>query len=176
MRSDRRVTQGFGGRVKITVMIIWVMAKKPNPPSPVPVVPRRRGRPPMPGGRMSQVEVQRAYRARLAAAGKVVRIVDAGAIDPVAPRVALASVPDFDPARDGIYERAIFEKMRDDLHNALLRVGILEEDRNRWQTDCARAEAELRIERQLHTNTIKDKIVLQKEIAAIKQKPRRPNR
>ncbi|MEA2728915.1 MAG: hypothetical protein QOF70_3390, partial [Acetobacteraceae bacterium] len=70
----------------------------------------------------------------------------------------------------------MFEKMRDDLHNALLRIKTLEEDRNRWQTDCARAEAELRLERQLHTNTIKDKIVLQKEIAALKQKPRRPDR
>jgi hypothetical protein len=90
--------------------------------------------------------------------------------------VAVASDPDFDPARDGVYERAMIEKMRDDLHNALLRIELLEEDRNRWQTDCARAEAELRIERQHHTNTIKDKIVLQKEIAALKQKPRRTNR
>jgi hypothetical protein len=49
----------------------------------------------------------------------------------------------------------------------------LETDRNRWQTDCARAEAELRIERQHHTNTIKDKIVLKQEIAALKKKPRR---
>jgi hypothetical protein len=156
-------------------MIIGVTAKKPDPPSPDPVVPRRRGRPPKPGGRMSQVEVQRAYRARLTAAGKVVRIVDAGAIDSIEPRVALAFVPDFDPARDGVYERTMFEKMRDDLHNALLRIKTLEEDRNRWQTDCARAEAESRLERQLHTNTIKDKIVLQKEIAALKEKPRRPN-
>jgi hypothetical protein len=29
---------------------------------------------------------------------------------------------------------------------ALLRIELLEEDRNRWQTDCARAEAELRRE------------------------------
>jgi hypothetical protein len=92
------------------------------------------------------------------------------------PRVAVASDPDFDPARDGVDERAMIEKMRDDLHNALLRIELLEDDRNRWQTDCARAEAELRVERQHHTNTTKDNIVLQKEITALKQKPRRPNR
>lgn len=37
----------------------------------------RGGRPPKPGGRKSQVEIQRAYRERLRAAGKVVRVVDA---------------------------------------------------------------------------------------------------
>jgi hypothetical protein len=157
-------------------MVFAVMARKPNPPPSAPVVLRRLGRPPKPGGRIPQAEVQRAYRARLAAAGKVVRIVDAGAINPAAPRVAVASDPDFDPARDGVYERVMIEKMRDDLHNALLRIRTLEEDRNRWQTDCARAEAELRVERQHHTNTTKDNIVLQKEITALKQKPRRPNR
>jgi hypothetical protein len=121
--------------------------------------------------------VQRAYRARLAAAGKVVRVVDAGSAPPFSsPSPALASIPAYDPAIDGIYERAMFEKMRDDLHNALSHIEVLETDRNRWQTDSARAEAELRIERQHHTNTIKDKIVLQQEIAALKAKPRRTNR
>jgi hypothetical protein len=155
------------------------MAKnqKRHPPVPAaPVAKRKRGRPPSPNGPKSQAEIQRAYRARLAAAGKLVRIVDASAIDSAAPGVAVASFPDFDPARDGIYDRAIVEKMRDDLHHALIDIRILDEDRTRWQNDCARAEAELRIERQHHTNTIKEKIVLQKEIAALKQKPRRTNR
>ena len=155
------------------------MAKNPKRHPPVPAAPvakRKRGRPPSPNGPKSQAEIQRAYRARLAAAGKLVRIVDASAIDSAAPGVAVASFPDFDPARDGIYDRAIVEKMRDDLHHALIDIRILDEDRTRWQNDCARAEAELRIERQHHTNTIKEKIVLQKEIAALKQKPRRTNR
>jgi hypothetical protein len=121
-------------------MVFAVMARKPNPPPSAPVALRRRGRSPKPGGRIPQAEVQRAYRARLAAAGKVVRIVDAGAINPAAPRVAVASDPAFDPARDGVYERAMIENMRDDLHNALLRIELLEDDRNRWKTDCARAE------------------------------------
>ena len=149
------------------------MAKTPAPPSR-PAAKRPPGRPPKPGGRIPQAEVQRAYRARLAAAGKVVRVVDADSVPSSSlPSAALASIPDYDPAIDGIYERAMFEKMRDDLHNALSRIEVLEADRNRWQTDCARAEAELRIERQHHTNTIKDKIVLQQEIAALKQKPSR---
>jgi len=41
--------------------------------------------------------VQRAYRARLKSAGKAVRIVDATA-SPV-------PIPDFDPAKDGVFER-----------------------------------------------------------------------
>jgi len=46
--------------------------KKPRSP-PAPPAKRRRGRPPKPGGPIPRAEIQRAYRARLAAAGKVVR-------------------------------------------------------------------------------------------------------
>jgi hypothetical protein len=148
------------------------MAKSQEPSRPAAKGPP--GRPPKVGGRISQAEVQRAYRARLAAAGKVVRIVDAALLDQA--NHASSTIPDYDLATDGIYDRAMFEKMRDDLYNALVRIENLETDRTRWQTDCARAEAELRVERQHHTNTIKDKIVLQQEIAALKQKPRRANR
>jgi hypothetical protein len=93
------------------------MAKNPNRHPLVPAAPvakRKRGRPPSPNGPKSQAETQRAYRARLAAAGKVVRATDAAAIGAAALSVALASFPDFDPARDGIYERAMVEKMRDE--------------------------------------------------------------
>jgi hypothetical protein len=102
----------------------------------------------------------------------VVRIVDAAAADPVPPGATPASLADFDPATQMICDRATFVDTRDRLHNALAHIEYLEGDRNRWQTDCARAEAELRVERQHHTNTIKDKILLQQEIAALKQKPR----
>lgn len=54
-----------------------------------------------------------------------------------------------------------------------MKITLLEEDRVRWQADCAKAEAALKQEERRHTNTIKDKIVLQQEIAALKQKPRR---
>src|ERR1700709_1430309 len=146
------------------VMLNTGMAKTPNrrPPSPAaPVAKRKRGRPPSPNGPKSQAEIKRAYRPRLPAARKLARAADAAATGSAAPSVALASVPDFDPARDGIYERAMIEKMRDDLHHALIDIQILDEDRTRWQNDCARAEAELRLERQHHSNTIKDKIMLQ---------------
>jgi hypothetical protein len=69
------------------------MLRLKHPPSPsAPAVQRRRGRPPKPGGRKSQVEVQRAYRARRKAAGKVLRLVDANPVSPVPP-----AIPDYDP-------------------------------------------------------------------------------
>jgi hypothetical protein len=91
-------------------------------------------------------------------------------IDPSAAPVT----PDFNPATDMMTDRAGFEDMRERLRHALSKIALLEEDRDRWQADCARAEAELRLERQHHTNAIKDKIVLEREIDALKQKPRRP--
>ena len=81
------------------------MAKKPATPSD-PTAKPRRGRPPKPGGRTPQVEVQRAYRARLAADGKVVRTVDAGAVSPTPAGVAQLSIPEFDPAKDGVQIQA----------------------------------------------------------------------
>jgi hypothetical protein len=152
-------------------MLIVGMAKNPIQNSPIPAAQatkRKRGRHPSLGGPKSQAEIQRAYRARLSAAGKVVRIVDAAALtNPV------VSTHPGESAIDRINERAMLEKLRDDLNNALIRIQILGEDRTRWQNDCARAEAELRTERQHHTNTIKDKILLQKEITELKRKPRR---
>jgi hypothetical protein len=56
-------------------MIICDTAKKPPPSSALPADKRRPGRPPKPGGPTPQAEVQRAYRARLAAAGKAVGVV-----------------------------------------------------------------------------------------------------
>ena len=119
---------------------------------------------------MSQVEVQRAYRARLAAAGKVVRVVDAVAVPPAAANLALPAIPDFDPARDGIYEREMFEKMREDLHNALLKLELREEDIARLEQRNAYLEGELRLQGQHQTNTLKEVITLKQQLA---QKPRR---
>jgi hypothetical protein len=95
-------------------MIICGMAKKPRSP-PAPPAKRRRGRPPKPGGPIPQAEVQRAHRARLAAAGNVVRLVDAASAHPV-----LTSIPGFDPATQLICDRKTFKDMRDNLHNALV--------------------------------------------------------
>jgi len=77
------------------------MAKKAASRRPAPAKKRRRGRPPKSGGPKSQAEVQRAYRARLKAAGKIVRIVDAVPAGS-APAGAALSIPDFDPATDFI--------------------------------------------------------------------------
>src|ERR1700677_2252364 len=135
------------------------MAKQPKPPPSPPNAPRRKGRPPKPGGRIPQVEVQRAYRARLAAAGKVVRIVDAGAA-PLPP-----AIPDYNPAIDGIYERAMIESMRDDLHSALLKLELREQDVARFGQRNAYLEGELRLQEQHLTNALKDNIELKQQLA-----------
>jgi hypothetical protein len=93
--------RGLEPRILITVIVSGGMGKKSTPPPSVPAV-KRRGRSPKPGGRRPQVEIQRAYRARLAAAGKVVRIVDAGAVSPSSVSSAQAGLADFDPTKDGI--------------------------------------------------------------------------
>ena len=107
---------------------------------------------------LTAAQKQRAYRERLAKAGKVLKLVDASSA-PVA----------FDPETQIIVDRKEYEA----LSKARSRLKLVEEDRNRWQADCAKAEAELKREEQRHLNTLKDKIVLQQEIAALKAKPKR---
>ena len=127
----------------ITVMIICGMAKKPSPPStPVPAVNRPRGRPPRPGGPTPHVEVQRAYRARLAAAGKVVVAVDASLIGP------------------GGY-RDTLEK----LHNAMMKLELRDEAIKRLETRNAYLESELKLQEQHLTNTLKEVITLRQQLA-----------
>jgi hypothetical protein len=131
------------------------MAKNPTPPPSVPALKRPRGRPPKPGGRMSQVEVQRAYRARLAAAGKVVRIVDAT-------NPALASIPD-----------AEFEAIRERLHNALLKLELREQDVARLGQRNAYLEGELKLQGQHHTNALKEIVTLKQQLVQQAEKRRR---
>jgi hypothetical protein len=52
-----------------------------------------------------------------------VRIVDASSAAPLPP-----AIPDFNPAIDGIYERAMFEEMRDGYLNALSKLEAREQD------------------------------------------------
>jgi hypothetical protein len=154
-------------------MVMEGMAKRPRQPSAIASAARLRGRPPKPGGRIPQVEVQRAYRARLAAAGKLVRIVDAAAASPVPASPALASISDFNPARDGVYERAMFEKMRDELHSALLKLERRKQDAARLEQRNAYLEGELRLQAQHHTNTLKEVIMLRQQLAEKKPAMRR---
>ena len=155
-------------------MVTGGMAKKP--PRAITTAPagkRPRGRPPKPGGRIPQVEVQRAYRARLAAAGKVVRIVDAVSVRPASANLARTAILDFDPARDRIYEREMFEKMRDDLRNALLKLELREEEVARLEQRNAYLEGELKLQERHHTNALKDNIVLKQQLAKKKRAKRR---
>ena len=110
---------------------------------------------------MPQVEVQRAYRARLAAAGKVVRIVDA--------RLATQSIPDFDPAKDGVFERQMVESMRDQLRTALVRLELREEEVRDLRDRNAHLELKLKRQGRQLTNALKDNIVLKQQAKRQKQ-------
>jgi hypothetical protein len=160
---------GYEGSLWITVMVTKDMAKKSGPRRSAPAA-KRRGRPPKPGGRIPQVEVQRAYRARLAAAGKVVRVVDAVPAPPTNP--APASVSDFDPAKDGIYERKMVEGMRGRLQGALLKLELREQDVARLEQRNAYLEGELKLQERHHTNALKDNIVLKQQLAQARAKRR----
>ena len=103
---------------------------------------------------MSQVEVQRAYRARLAAAGKVVRIVDAATL-------GLASIPD-----------AEFEAIRKRLHNALLKLELREQDVARLEQRNAYLEGELKLQGQHHTNALKEIVTLKQQLVQQAEKRR----
>ena len=172
----RRMAQRFEGRIPITVMITRDMAKKPKPPASIPLAPRRPGRPPKPGGKLSQVEIQRAYRARLAAAGKVVRIVDAATVSPAPAHPALASMPEFDPITHFVCERAVYEQLRYDYNNALLQIERLTEDLKQIQLRNGYLERDLRLAGQHHTIALKDNIVLKQQLAEMTPKPAKRRR
>ena len=139
--------------------------KNPNRHPPVaaaPVAKRRRGRPPSPNGPKSQADIQRAYRARLAAAGKFVRLVDT--------------------VREDAPDLATFVGMREKLHNALVQLELQGRDVARLEARNAYLESELILQHQHqhqhqhHTNAIKDNVVLKRQLAEMAQKPpkRRP--
>jgi len=122
---------------------------------------------------MSQVEIQRAYRARLAAAGKVVRVVDAASLRLGSASPPMTAIPDFDPARDGIYKRKMIEKMRDGLHNALLSLELKKENVARQNQCNAYLEGELKLQERHHTNALKEVITLKQQLAKKKPAKRR---
>ena len=140
----------------ITVMIKAAMAKERAAATPDPTAKPRLGRPPKPGGRLPQVEVQRAYRARLKAAGKVVQVVDAGA--------AQAPISDFDPAKDGVFEREMVASMRDRLSSALSKLALREEQVTQLQKRTAYLEAELKTQGQHLKIALKDNVVLKQRL------------
>jgi hypothetical protein len=118
------------------------MAKNPALHTPVPAAPtakRPRGRPPSPGGPKPQAEIQRAYRARLAA-----QAADAAATRP---------------------DLKTFVEMRDKLHNALLELEFKEQDVARLEQRNAYLEGELKLQAQHHTNALRDIVLLKRELA-----------
>jgi hypothetical protein len=95
--------------------------------------------------------VQRAYRNRLRSAGKAVKLVDA----------------DFDTAE----HRAFIGEMRDNLHNALLRLEVQVQDLARLEQRNAYLEGELKLQHQHHTNCLKEIVLLKQQLAQMTQKP-----
>lgn len=112
---------------------------------------RHRGRPRKPEA-LSPAEIQRAYRARLAAAGKAVRVVHIGA------------VPQFDPDTHFIAERAVHAEQRHNYHNAMLKIELLEEKRDALENRNSYLESELKRLEQVHTVALKDIISLKRSL------------
>lgn len=139
------------------------MAKNPKPPS-ASAGKRPRGRPPKPGGRIPQAEVQRAYRARLAAAGKVVRVIDAAGTTALTNPPG-ATVPGFDPETQGIYDRAMVEDLRDRLGNALSKLQLQEEEMARLSQRNAYLKRELKLQEQQITIGLKEIVTLKQQLA-----------
>jgi hypothetical protein len=154
----------------ITVMIMKAVAKKPKRPMSAP--PKRRpGRPPKPGGAIPHVEVQRAYRARLKAAGKGVRIVElSAAAIPVGPAYSQATgassaeVLTFDPTTEMVCDRKIFEDMRDRLRHALSKLALRDERLEQIEKRNAWLEGELKRQERHHANSLKEIITLKQKL------------
>jgi hypothetical protein len=107
------------------------------------------------------------YRARLAASGKAVRVVDAAA-SPAPP-----AIPAFDPATQIVCDREQFERIDDKLGNALSKVRFLTDSLQRLEQRNAFLETGLKREEQNHTNKIKEVIVLKQQLAQAEQRPKK---
>jgi hypothetical protein len=110
-----------------------------------------RGRPRKPDA-LTPAERQRAYRARLAAAGKVVRVVHPGA------------TPEFDPTIHLIIDRALFEEQSENYRHAILKLELLEERRAQLQERNAYLESELKRVEQVHNAALKELVSLKQGI------------
>jgi hypothetical protein len=122
------------------------MAKTPARSKSIPPAkpaPRKRGCPPQPGGPKPQAEIQRAYRARLAAAGKVLKLVDA----------------------DAAADLAMVAAMREKLHDALLKLELRDEEVARLAARNHQVENELTRVEQCNLNILKELIELRKAAA-----------
>jgi hypothetical protein len=112
---------------------------------------RPRGRPSSPQGAKPRAEVQRAYRERRKAAGKVLRVIDTWTT--------------MTPAE--------IAEMREELGNALLELELRQQDVARLEARNAYLESELKRVEQHHRIALKDNIVLKKQLA---ERPKRRGR
>jgi hypothetical protein len=101
---------------------------------------RPRGRPPSSQGPRPRAEIQRAYRERRKAAGKVLRVIDTWA--------------EMTPTE--------IAELRGRLDSALQQLELREQDVQRLEQRAASAETELRRVEQHNLNLVKDAIVLKK--------------
>jgi hypothetical protein len=120
---------------------------------PAKPIKRPRGRPPRPGGPTPQAEVQRAYRARLKAAGKVLKLVDA----------------------DAVADLAMLDRMRERLHDALSKLEMREQDLARLTERNTYLENEMKRVEQHNLNILKEVIVL-RQAGAPSVRPRSKSR
>jgi hypothetical protein len=105
-------------------------------------------RPPSPQGARPRAEVQRAYRERRNAAGKVLRVIDTWTT--------------MTPAE--------ITELRERLGNALRQLELRQQDVQRLEARIAYLESELKRVEQHHTIALKDNIVLRKQLA---ERPKR---
>ena len=106
--------------------------------------------------------MQRAYRARLAGKGKLVRVVDAATFTVMQERLAVPPVAGFDPATQFVYDRAYV--LRDNLRNALSKLVLRKEETERLRVRNAQLEADLKLEEQSHTVALKENISLKQKL------------
>jgi hypothetical protein len=87
-------------------------------------------------------------------------LLDAASASPV-----LTSIPGFDPATQLICDRKTFKGMRDNLHNALVKLEVRDQDVARLETRNAYLKRELKLQERHITNTLKEVITLKQQLA-----------
>jgi hypothetical protein len=100
-------------------------------------------------------------------------LVDAALGNAATASPALASIPDFDPATQLVCDRETFVGMRDQLHNALVKLEVRQQEVARLETRNAYLEGELKLQERHHTNTLKEVITLKQQLAKKKPAKRR---
>jgi len=83
------------------------------------------------------------------------------------------SITGFDPATQLICDRKTFTDMRDNLHKALVKLEVRDQDVARLETRNAYLEGELKLQERHHTNRLKEVITFRQQLAEKKPAKRR---